>query len=58
MERVFLSHSSLDNTATAELKVWLDEQGFAPSFLDFSQNGGIPAGADWEHMVNDAIISL
>jgi hypothetical protein len=51
-------HSSSDNTAAAELKAWLDEQGFTPPFVDFDKNGDIPAGADLEHIFNDAIISL
>jgi hypothetical protein len=48
MARVFLSHSSRDNAAATELKAWLDDQGFAPAFLDFDKHSGIPPGADWE----------
>ena len=48
MARVFLSHSSRDNAAAAELKAWLDGHGFTPAFLDFDKHSGIPPGADWE----------
>jgi WD40 repeat protein len=55
MARVFLSHSSRDNTAAAELKAWLDGQGFAKAFLDFDKHSGIPAGADWESTLYEQI---
>ena len=55
MARIFLSHSSRDNAAAAELKAWLDEQGFAPAFLDFDKHSGIPAGADWERTLYEQI---
>lgn len=55
MARVFLSHSSRDNAAAAVLKAWLDEQGFAPAFLDFDKHSGIPAGADWERTLYEQI---
>ncbi|MCS5694006.1 toll/interleukin-1 receptor domain-containing protein, partial [Cyanobium sp. FGCU-6] len=55
MARVFLSHSSRDNVAAAELKAWLDGQGFAPAFLDFDKHSGIPPGADWERTLYDQI---
>ena len=55
MARVFLSHSSRDNAAAAELKAWLDEQGFAPAFLDFDKHSGIPPGADWERTLYEQI---
>ncbi|MEY4808930.1 MAG: hypothetical protein RLZZ206_3319 [Cyanobacteriota bacterium] len=48
MARVFLSHSSRDNDAAAELKDWLDGQKFTPAFLDFDKHSGITAGSDWE----------
>jgi hypothetical protein len=55
MARVFLSHSSRDNTAAAELKAWLDGQGFASAFLDFDKHSGIPPGADWERTLYEQI---
>ena len=55
MARVFLSHSSRDNGAAAELKAWLNEQGFAPAFLDFDNHSGIPTGANWERTLYEQI---
>ncbi|MFM9104951.1 MAG: toll/interleukin-1 receptor domain-containing protein, partial [Cyanobium sp.] len=55
MARVFLSHSSRDNAAAAELKAWLDEQGFLPAFLDFDKHSGIPPGAGWERTLYEQI---
>jgi hypothetical protein len=55
MARVFLSHSSRDNAAAAELKAWLEGQGFAPAFVDFDKHSGIPAGADWERTLYEQI---
>ncbi len=55
MARVFLSHSSRDFAAAAELKAWLDGQGFAPAFLDFDKHSGIPAGASWERTLYEQI---
>jgi hypothetical protein len=55
MARVFLSHSSRDNATAAELKAWLDGQGFAPAFLDFDKHSGIPPGAAWERTLYEQI---
>jgi hypothetical protein len=55
MARVFLSHSTRDTAAAAELKAWLEGQGFAPAFLDFDKHSGIPAGADWERTLYEQI---
>lgn len=55
MARVFLSHSSHGNAEAAEMKVWLDGQGFAPAFLDFDKHSGIPVGADWERALYEQI---
>lgn len=48
MARIFLSHSSRDNQAAAEIKNWLDELQFTCTFLDFDKHSGIEPGADWE----------
>jgi hypothetical protein len=45
---VFISHSSADNEAVAELQGRLRESGFGSLFVDFDVVDGIPAGADWE----------
>ena len=48
MARIFISHSSLDDVAAAQIKTWLDSQGFENAFLDKDKTTGIPPGADWE----------
>jgi hypothetical protein len=48
MARVFLSHSSRDNSSAGRMKAWLEQQGFEAPFLDFDKDSGIPPGADWE----------
>jgi hypothetical protein len=55
MARIFLSHSSRDNAAAAEVKAWLDGQGFTAAFLDFDKHSGIAAGADWERTLYEQI---
>jgi hypothetical protein len=55
MARVFLSHSSRDNSAASELKAWLDDQGFTAAFLDFDKHTGIAVGADWERTLYEQI---
>ena len=48
MARVFISHSSRDQTQAAQIKAWLASIGFEQTFLDFDKHAGIPPGADWE----------
>ncbi len=48
MSAIFLSHSSKDNAAAAEMKERLGQQGHRSLFLDFDPADGIPAGRDWE----------
>ncbi|MEM7583634.1 MAG: TIR domain-containing protein, partial [Acidobacteriota bacterium] len=48
MGSIFISHSSHDNRAAAELKQQLATWGYASVFLDFDPEDGIPAGRDWE----------
>jgi WD40 repeat protein len=45
---IFLSHSSKDNAAAAEMNERLHEQGHRSLFLDFDPAKGIPPGRDWE----------
>ncbi|MBM5817209.1 MAG: TIR domain-containing protein [Cyanobacteria bacterium K_Offshore_surface_m2_239] len=51
MARVFLSHSSRDDTAARRMKQWLLDQGFEAPFLDFDKHSGIPPGANWEQVL-------
>ena len=48
MTAIFLSHSSTDGVATAEMNDRLRENGYRSLFLDFDPENGIPAGRDWE----------
>ena len=48
LSALFISHSSRDNAAAAELVAWLRERGFPSLFLDFDPEMGIPAGRHWE----------
>ncbi|MEX2556634.1 MAG: TIR domain-containing protein [Actinomycetota bacterium] len=48
MASFFISHSSRDNSVAADLRRWLQEQGFSSLFLDFDPEDGIPPGRRWE----------
>jgi hypothetical protein len=48
MARIFISHSSHDNDAADQMKVWLASQGFENAFLDKDKRTGIPPDANWE----------
>jgi hypothetical protein len=45
MTAIFISHSSADNAAAAEMKRWLEAQGHTSLFLDFDPEAGIKAGS-------------
>ncbi|SDJ51313.1 hypothetical protein SAMN04487926_15727 [Paraburkholderia steynii] len=49
MTAIFISHSSADNPAAAEMKAWLEAQGHTSLFLDFDPEAGIRGGAAWGH---------
>lgn len=48
MTAIFISHSSTDNAAAAEMKAWLEAQGHTSLFLDFDPETGIKGGTSWE----------
>ena len=48
MTAIFISHSSADNAAAADMKAWLEGQGHTSLFLDFDPEAGIKGGAAWE----------
>jgi hypothetical protein len=48
MTAIFISHSSADNAAAAEMKAWLEAQGHTSLFLDFDPEVGIKGGSGWE----------
>jgi len=55
MSDIFLSHSSQDNAAAAELMARLAGAGHDSVFLDFDPAAGIPAGRDWERELYDRL---
>ena len=57
MARVFISHSSLDNSQANEIKSHLAEVGVDSVFLDIDEHSGIPPGADWERTLYQEIDS-
>src|SRR5258706_9141270 len=52
---IFISHSSADNTAAADLKARLQEHGYTGLFLDFDVDCGIPPGTDWVNILLDRL---
>ena len=48
MSSIFLSHSSRDNAAAADLAVRLRSSGFEAVFLDIDPEAGLQAGQLWE----------
>jgi hypothetical protein len=54
MGRIFVSHSSADNVATAALKDWLVKHGWDDLFVDFDPQRGIVAGQRWERSLAEA----
>src|SRR5689334_13115999 len=48
MARIFISHSTGDQAAAAELAARLRDWGYSGFFLDFDPEDGIAAGRDWE----------
>lgn len=48
MSALFISHSSADNAAAADLVAFLASRGHRSVFLDFHPEDGIPAGRHWE----------
>jgi hypothetical protein len=48
MTAIFISHSSADNAAAAEMKAWLEAQGHTSLFLDFDPEAGIKGGSAWK----------
>ncbi len=48
MPAIFISHSSLDQKVTDDIKSWLSGLRFDQVFLDYDPRTGIPAGESWE----------
>ena len=54
MTKIFLSHSSLDNTKAVALRDWLAGEGWDDVFLDLDSDRGIAAGERWERALHEA----
>ena len=54
MARIFLSHSSANNSEAAVLRDWLIADGWDDLFLDLDPTRGIAAGERWELALNEA----
>jgi hypothetical protein len=48
MSAIFISHSSADKVAAAQMKAWLEAEGHTSLFLDFDPEAGITGGSGWE----------
>jgi formylglycine-generating enzyme required for sulfatase activity len=54
VSRIFLSHSSANNTEAVALRDWLKREGWEDVFLDVDPDRGIAAGERWERALNAA----
>src|SRR5258708_16221878 len=54
VSRIFLSHSSTNNTEAVALRDWLKREGWEDVFLDVDPDRGIAAGERWERALNAA----
>src|ERR1700727_2081822 len=48
MAKIFISHSSRDNSLIKELKDWLADNDHESVFIDFDPEKGIHGGDEWE----------
>lgn len=55
MARIFISHSSRDNSEAGDLFAWLKSRGFEHGFLDIDKHLGIPPGERWEQRLYDEL---
>jgi energy-coupling factor transporter ATP-binding protein EcfA2 len=51
MSAIFISHSTKDNADAAAMGAWLEEQGHRYYFIDYDEQSGIRAGAEWEQVL-------
>jgi formylglycine-generating enzyme required for sulfatase activity len=55
VSRIFLSHSTTNNSEASALRDWLEQQGWEDEiFLDLDPKRGIAAGERWERVLNEA----
>ena len=51
MSAIFISHSTKDNADTEAIARWLKRQGHTSYFIDYDEQSGIRAGADWAQVL-------
>jgi formylglycine-generating enzyme required for sulfatase activity len=54
MSRLFISHSSANNSEAVAIRDWLAREGWDEVFLDLDPARGIAAGERWERALNEA----
>jgi WD40 repeat protein len=57
MARIFISHSSANNSKAIELRDWLAKNGWDDVFLDLDPERGIAAGQRWKEALQKAAYS-
>ncbi|MGE0035086.1 MAG: TIR domain-containing protein [Xanthobacteraceae bacterium] len=55
MPAIFISHSSLDQNISDDIKASLAKLGFEQVFLDFDKDSGIGAGENWERRLYEEL---
>ena len=55
MPAIFISHSSLDQKISDDIKASLAKLGFEQVFLDFDKDSGIGAGENWERRLYEEL---
>ena len=55
MPAIFISHSSLDQKVSDDIKAALARLGFEQVFLDFDKETGIGAGENWERRLYEEL---
>jgi tetratricopeptide (TPR) repeat protein len=55
MPAIFISHSSLDQTISDDIRGSLARLGFEQVFLDFDKDSGIGAGENWERRLYEEL---
>ena len=51
MSAIFISHSTKDHAEIKVMASWLKQQGHMSYFIDYDEQSGIRAGAEWEQVL-------
>ena len=56
MSRIFLLHSSMNDTEAIDIRDWIEANGWAGEvFLDLDPERGLVAGVKWEAALKQAL---